>query len=305
MLGMWMAPSGNNTKIIQSLKSEALSWGGKVRNSHSTLEEVWTALHCNISAKLRYPLEDCTLTEYKCKSIMFPEIRAALPRAHITANLNTAFRDGPVDSLGGGVLSLYHFTCTSRTTRILEQLNRGTLLGKIINTNIEDLVRDAGLHGPVWDMDVSLIYKYVDKHSWLYASVEYNAAHDIQISVKHECLKKYRENDKSIMARAGELYDKVTELKAINRVRTLHQVINISDISSADGRRLNQIYLKKRACSAIRNTHIWPMKHHVISDNYTIWRKFLRKVFPTHNFRLETSLNKWTIPRDCWFTTWE
>ena len=71
ILGVWMAPSGNNTQIIQSLKSEALSWEGKVRNSHPTPEEAWTALHCNISAKLKYPLAACTLSETECKSIMF------------------------------------------------------------------------------------------------------------------------------------------------------------------------------------------------------------------------------------------
>ena len=75
ILGVWMALSGNNKQIIKSLRSAALSWGGKVRNSHSTPEEAWTALHCNISAKLKYPLAACTLSEPECKSIMFPDIK--------------------------------------------------------------------------------------------------------------------------------------------------------------------------------------------------------------------------------------
>ena len=106
MLGVWIAPSEDNTKIVQSLKKDALQWGGKVRHSHSTPEEAWTALHCNISAKLKYPLAACTLTETECKSIMFPAIKAALPRAKMASNLTTAFRDGPVGSLGGGPLNV-------------------------------------------------------------------------------------------------------------------------------------------------------------------------------------------------------
>ena len=94
------------------------------------------------------------------------------------------------------------------------------------------------------------------------------------------------------MARVGGFYDNVTDLKAINRVQTLHHVVNISDISTADGRRLNLIYLKSSACSSIRNTSLWQFKHHVISSDYTIWRKFLRLAYPTYDYRLEKSLNK-------------
>ena len=113
--------SGDNTKITKSLKRDDMNWGGKVRNSNSTPEEAWTALHCNISAKLKYPLVACTLSEKECKGIMYPSIKAALPRARIAANLNTTFRDSPVGSLGAGVISLYHTMGTSRTAYIIEQ----------------------------------------------------------------------------------------------------------------------------------------------------------------------------------------
>ena len=53
-------------------------------------------------------------------------------------------------------------------------------------------------------MDATFISKYVDKHSWLYAAVEYNLSNDIQINVEHKQLIAYREKDKSIMAIAEE-----------------------------------------------------------------------------------------------------
>ena len=63
MLGIWVAPDEDKSKQISILKSAALDWGGKVRIGHSSPEEVWTALHTNISAKLKYPVPACTLTE--------------------------------------------------------------------------------------------------------------------------------------------------------------------------------------------------------------------------------------------------
>ena len=63
MLGVWITPNRNNKKLIRTLKADAVSWGGKVRLGYSTPEEAWTVLRCNISAKLKYPLPACTLTE--------------------------------------------------------------------------------------------------------------------------------------------------------------------------------------------------------------------------------------------------
>ena len=74
--------------------------------------------------------------------------------------------------------------------------------------------------------------------------------------MKYGYLGKYKEKDALIMAQAGELYGTVNDLKAINRVCTRHEDVNISNISSADGRRLNIIYLKEGACSTIRNTDV-------------------------------------------------
>ena len=86
---------------------------------------------------------------------MYPAIRAALPKAGIVATMATAMRDGPVSSLGNGVLSLFHFMGTSRTACVVEQLAHNTPLGKFFRVNIKDLIIDAGLYGKLWDMDIS------------------------------------------------------------------------------------------------------------------------------------------------------
>ena len=61
MLGVWIAPDGNNIKIVQELKKAACEWGCKVRLGNPSRLEAWQALHTNISARLKYPLPACTL----------------------------------------------------------------------------------------------------------------------------------------------------------------------------------------------------------------------------------------------------
>ena len=92
---------------------------------------------------------------------MFPAIKATLLKAGITSNIEHAMRDGPVGTLGTGVLSLYHFMGTSRTACVVEQLEHNTPLGKIFRVNIEDLVVESGLYGHIWDMDMEYLQKYV------------------------------------------------------------------------------------------------------------------------------------------------
>lgn len=76
------------------------------------------------------------------------------------------------------------------------------------------------------------------------------------------------------MTRVGVFHDSVTELKTINRVQTLHKVVTISDISTADSRILNLLYLKNSACSAIRNTTLWQSKRHFVSSDFTTWKTY-------------------------------
>ena len=118
MLGIWMAPSGCQRKQIQVLRQKALEWGAKVRVGHPSHIEAWTALHTNISAQLKYCLAASTFKEKECKSIMYPAIRAALPKSGICGLIASGMRDGPRNSGGMGVLSLFDQQGCARTTAL-------------------------------------------------------------------------------------------------------------------------------------------------------------------------------------------
>ena len=79
-----------------------------MRLVNSSPEEARTALHCNISAKLKYPLPVCTLFEAECKAMLFPDTRAVLPKAGISTYISSDYRDNNIDILGAG--SYIYFT---------------------------------------------------------------------------------------------------------------------------------------------------------------------------------------------------
>jgi hypothetical protein len=75
-----------------------------------------------------------------------------------------------------------------------------------------------------------------------YIMCEFNYTHEIRLNIAHAELKPRREGDQSIMAAVYHYFNSAAALRAINRVRMLHGVVNVSDITAADGRALNQFF---------------------------------------------------------------
>ena len=236
MLGIYVTPDGNKEELIKDLKTSAINWGTKMRTGHSNKLEAWTALQTNISAKLKYPLPACTLTEVECKTIMWPALKAALPKAGISSQISTAYRDGPRAYGGAGCLSLFHCQGTTRTSMVVELVKRKTPAGFFLLLCIEDMVLDTGLYGSLWKMDFTQVSKYIQPHSLMYHMWDYNTTHDIEISLKHVALQPQREGDISIMKLAQNHFQRKTDLRAIQRVRMKLGIIHLSDITTADGK---------------------------------------------------------------------
>lgn len=169
MLGIWMAPDGSQTKQFSVLRQKALEWGAKVRAGHPSHIETWTALHTNISACLKYSLAASTFSEKECKSIMYPAIRAALPCSGICGSIATGMRDGPRDSGGMGVLSLFDQQGCARTTA-LEHLFCKSPTGIQMNICLEDICQEIGMHGDIWTLPFGRYSKWIAKDSCFFFS---------------------------------------------------------------------------------------------------------------------------------------
>ena len=54
-----------------------------------------------------------------------------------------------------------------------------------------------------------------------------------------------------------------------------------------------------------RNDHVWPSQHHVVSSDYTLWRKAMEFLFPD-NLHLRQPLGNWIIKSDSeWTDKWD
>ena len=130
---------------------------------------------------------------------------------------------------------------------VIEHCFRASTTGKFLKTCIEDLVLESGLYGSLWDMPFDIISQYVSHYSIIYYMYHYNYENDITITIPHGCIKKQRENDKSIISVAIQMLPTTSFLRAINRIRMFLGLVHISDLCHSNGSKLDLAY-KKTTC---------------------------------------------------------
>ena len=107
MLGVWLAPDGNNDKQIDEIKASNVIWAEKVRTGVIDRRDAWQALTLTVMKKLEYPLVALTLTEEDCATIMAPILESGLPKAGICRNTPRALLYSNREHQGMGLHSLH------------------------------------------------------------------------------------------------------------------------------------------------------------------------------------------------------
>ena len=296
-----MAPSGNRSKMVEELRKKAVEWASRIRLGRASPQVAWTALRTTISAKLKYALSACTFNEAECNKIMAPAIMAELPRAGISRMFPQALRHAPTSHFGLDIIHLHTQMGTARVAMLVDHCWRNTPTGQFLRLNIEDIVLESGLYGPLWDQNYNMYSSWCQTDTWIFQVCNFNADHHITIDVAHACLSPHKVGDKSIMAAIYPFFmNSKKDMKAFNRVRMLHGIIHLSDLTQANGRDLDRIFLVSEALAENRNPYLWPLKHHVTNADFAVWRKGLEQLFPDR-LQLEAPLTTWTLqvePKD-------
>ena len=83
-------------------------------------------------------------------------------------------------------------------------------------------------------------------------------------------------------------------------------IVNLSDIYSADGQTMDDYYYKVMQSKKHRNIYDWPIKYHINKADYTVRRKLLECIFQHNNRHLPTPLGQWTdMQRTDWINNWD
>ncbi|GFH51334.1 hypothetical protein CTEN210_07810 [Chaetoceros tenuissimus] len=302
MLGIWMSPSGNRTIQLAKLKEKAREWAANLKRCNLSQEDTMHALQTTILKVLQYPMLPHSFTDEECRNIMFQALKIALPKTGFSRRLPSEIRQASNKSLGLGIPNLYIHAGTAKVTALVDHLWHDTPTAKLIHVCIEDFLLEAGVFGNIGELDFKNIQRWISKHSWIYDCIKFINEHDIQVSIKHEVLKPKRIGDRSIMEVASKMPG--INVKAINRVRMFHEVISISDITTADGKSIDEVFLKMSKFQGTRNSFLWPKKHRVLPADFRQWKIMCNQLYISEG-QLATPLYNWiSRNRNDWIAEW-
>ena len=164
---------------------------------------------------------------------------------------------------------------------------------KCLLTCIDDMVLEACLYRSLWKTPFKNISRCVHSHSLIFHVREYNNANEIIISIDQGEMKPQRDGDIPLIDIAADRLKKNIDLKSIQKVRVQLVVIYVSDIFSVDGRKMDTSFYTTKHIYKYRNTHDFPIKHHVNKVDYTAWKKLLKYTFRAENNTLSAPLGSW------------
>jgi hypothetical protein len=306
MLGVHVAPDGNNKDVVKALRTKVDKWVANIRTSRANMEEVWTAIHRTIPFTVCYPLPAVTMTPQECKYIMAPLTKYGLPLAGIASTMPTAIRVGSINSGGLGVIDLYTYMGASQIDNLIINTWKKTPTGVLQEIAIEDLAMEIGISTPWSPASLLRGLAYASTRSWIYNVVQFALQHDITIDFQLVgMISPKRQGDETIMEAAYAYTTDKQTLISINCVRMALNVMCISDIATADGRRVDSTWMRALDTYPCRNDYKWPRLHHATSEDWRRWRRWLSSITRDQTRELLQPLGEWFCARHTWVANWD
>ena len=288
MVGVHLAPDGNQEKQVEELVKKAQSWASYIKSAHLGHEATWKALQTTIIKSIEYPLVACTLSKEECISVMTPVLDAALPRSNFAARFARASLYGPVQYQGMGLHNPYISQGIRHIKDIVEQVWKNTVTGQLIQGTIESAQLESGLYSPIF-WNPQKIKWWNTGNTWIIQTHQFCCEHKISIQTGDAILPQCVE-DRSIMAEFDKLGYTKTEMRNLNRCRLYLQVTSLSEITNGRG---TQIVFDRHPRKS--NEMHWPHQGRPTNTMWTEWENALQKCFGNNTQVLQQALGHWTV----------
>ena len=294
MVGVFLAPDGNQKEQWRALNMKAKTWAGKIRASPLDPDAVWVAMTCTIIKGLEYPLAATTLSKRKLDKIMSHVLSSALPRAGFTRKFPRAVLYGPTEFQGMGVTSLYDYQYCRHVQDIVDHTWRGTPTGKLIQINLEAVKVEAGLFGPLFDNPIEITW-FNTTSSWIIETYRYCRKKEIVFfdpgtNIMPQCV-----GDESLMKIFKESGYTQGELTRLNRCRLYYQVTTLSDVADGSGTQLSKRWFY-RSPPVHSTRYKWPIQGIPPRSDWDLWDAALRTSLCNTGLALKNNLGPWTVP---------
>ena len=154
MVGVFLAPDGNNKAQVEKMTTKAISAGEKNKFSNLERNSAWTALQSTTMKSLQYPLPALTLSSTECTKIMWNALKRVLPKCGINRRIPRSILYGSTSRQGFGVKDLHLLQGIHHITDIVDHSYKKSITGHLIQDSLEHLKLELGMNGSIFEKKV-------------------------------------------------------------------------------------------------------------------------------------------------------
>ena len=256
MLGVFLAPDGNQRKQFAVMREKATTWGQYIGKGTLTPDISWTALNTTILKSLEYPLAATTFSQQELTSIIAPALTSGLPSCRLCQSFPRAILYGPPSAQGLGIHNLYHTQNIRHIKDIIEQTWKNSPSAKLLRANLKSLHLDAGISGHLFNSDLPVPW-VTTQDTIVYQTLKFCQKYQITFKEPGSTLQLKRKGDALLMEGFIAAKATISELCSLNRCRLHLKVTTVADISTGDREHLSQRAFQ-RTPFGLQDTYNWP-----------------------------------------------
>jgi hypothetical protein len=277
-LGAYISPSGGMQKTFEVLHGHSLEYATKLQASSLWKEAALWSYLLYLLPKITFPLMAMSLSETQCLQIQSPALRALLPKLHLNRNTARSIIHGPFLYGGMNLPSLYTLQCLNQIKFLLGHLRACDKTCKLI------LIAHGYLQLLIGTMTnfLNLPFhqtKFLGVSSWLTSIWQFMDHQKIQLEIVQAWLPPTpKGNDFNLMDYFLASNMSQSHLQSINRCRLYLQLLNLSDMVSADGCCIIPHVLQGHKLTDRKSTLAWPNQQRPPKADWTIWSRALQSL---------------------------
>ena len=290
LLGVYLTPTGDFSYQLQVLQTKADLFSIRLRSPKLTPRDIMTFHRTMYTPAMTYVLPALAIDEEILTPIQSKIMPVILQKLGYSSKLPTAIRHGPVELGGLALIDLRTELGISNIKYTQNAIHSNSESGKLMLLNIKYSQIEAGIQEPLLEHP-SICINYLTP-TWITSVRQYLYQHNMHISLT-DTLQVYirSKNDQCVMNPNYLTRYTILQQTDINLVRLYLQVITLSDLSTPDGKDVNEHFLRgeRKPHQHIRQK-TWPRQETPTTAQRKLWRKYITSNYLRYSTKWRNSL---------------
>jgi endonuclease/exonuclease/phosphatase family metal-dependent hydrolase len=299
-LGLYARPDGKSDQHFEKLRERVTTWTAQVKGGSIPTRSVWMSYTNQLWMGLRYGLGACSASIKELSKGLATADYYMLSSLGVVRSITTEWRYLPSAFGGIGLYDLPIETAAANLSMLLQHYEVQTKLGITLKAAIEHLQIEIGVSDCPFNYDYDT-WSPLATDSWVKALWEKIDKMGIVLEMQYTQIPKPRENDSTIMNCMVELGVRGAKLISVNRVRLAQESLFLSDITTANGKKLESQLLNtwwKETYEGELGKHRSTLSYGraaPTAQDWKEWKKSLKKL-GSNTLSLHEPLGRWINP---------